>query len=370
MDTPSCLTAYRQMKMLQGNSMYGAKDKIQSIQSGYEHIQQDALNMRPAMEKDLYRMALASQQGAHDVGRTLQRSLSRLALDTLGVLTNPVEAPPLLPTQLEGGGEKFDMSFQNDCGLNKIVLNHCIYGIEVSDKGIAGGVTLHCQKDGHEEDDLSMTEGAKINDNSAEDEVKVTSGCVNLCLTPRRKDDDDLEEDAMAMHASRDTYCATEDGTTFFDAIEHAEHETNHRTFNSQPDEPGSSAPTACADALDALRKVHNKDSKKTVSFARSCKGGFAEEFPDVQPVDGIDPDVSVPAESTEALTLAREEGQGANNKDMMSNLNHEDDAQQEESNAKSGVIPPCLNPRKENLEENITSISVEECDIDPRASF
>ena len=239
-------------------TLHGAKDQIQP---GVELLQHDALRIGAAMERGLHRaLAPPGETG---------------------------EEPTLLPQQLKGGGEKFDSSFQDDCGLDKIARNHRVYGIEVSDRGIAGGVTLHCEKDGHEEDDLSISAGANdVGNSTEEEELNVKSGCVKLCLTPRRQDD--LEEDAIALHASRDNNCVTENSTKVDDAIECAAAEIQDSTSTDPQIDEADTGAGVSTESTVALNLVASKDTDSVA----------------VQRVDEIDAGESVPTESSGALTL------------------------------------------------------------------
>ena len=378
-------------------TLHGAKDQIQS---GFELIHQDALRMGTAMEQDLH---------ARDITSTLQRSLSRLALDALASLGETGEEPTLLPQQLKGGGEKFDSSFQDDCGLNKIALDHRIYGIEVSDQGIAGGVTLHCEKDGHEEDDLSMTAGVNGVDNSTEEEeLNVKSGCVKLCLTPRRQDD--LEEDAIALHASRDNNCVTENSTKVDDAIECAAAEIQDSTRSTDPQideadtgagvstestvalnlvaskdtdsaavqrvdemDAGESVPTESSGALTlpCEKDGHEPDVSTESTVALNMVASKDADSVAVQRVDEMDAGESVPTESSGALTLSCEkDGHEPDDPSMISDLDDQDCTQQED-NAKSGYAKPCQKRKQDDPKEQEQALQpLEEGVIDSQASF
>mmetsp|Transcript_8512 Transcript_8512/g.18297 ORF Transcript_8512/g.18297 Transcript_8512/m.18297 type:complete len:617 (-) Transcript_8512:126-1976(-) len=349
---------YREMKMLQAaglesdlpqmatTTLRGAKDQIRS---GFELIQRDALRMGTAMEQDLH---------TRDITSTLQRSLSQLALDALAPPreTESVEEPTLLPEQLNGGGEKFDSSFQDDCGLNKIALDHRIYGVEVSDKGIAGGVTLHCEKDGHEEDDLSMTAGVKnVCNSDEEEELNIKSGCVKLCLTPRRQDD--LEEDAIALHASKGNTNVTENSTENEDDVECVAAEVRDGTnIDPQTEEAdtGAGVSTESTDAAN-LVAVSSKDADSVA----------------VQRDDEMDPGEGVPTESSGAPTLPCEkDGHDPDDPAMISDLDDQDCTQQE-VNTNSVCLDPCQKRKQDDPEEEESAAQVsEEGVIYSQASF
>ena len=273
---------------------------IAGAQSASQQFQDDTLEVGTAMEQDISRVALKSQRDVLDVGATLQRSISQLARNALAVPAKPAEVPRLLPKQVEGGGEKFDSSFQDDNGLNKIALDHRVYGVEVSDQGIAGGVTLHCEKDGREEDDLSLTDEVTVDGNSAEEEVNVKSGSVKLCLTPGQED---LEEDALAMFASRANGGVAEYSTEMNDSTEFADAEVQRNPCITapRPDEPDADVTTESADTLVLV---------ETRSVAESNEDDLAEEKADaIERVGGMGQADCVPANSSDALVLIASAG-------------------------------------------------------------
>jgi len=358
-------------------------------------IQHDALRMGAALERGLHRMVLASPW-------------------------KTAEEPTLLPEQLNGGGEKFDSSFQDDCGLDKIARNHRIYGVEVSDKGIAGGVTLHFEKDGHEEDDLSMTAGVEdVEKSDEEEELNIKSGCVNLCLTPRRQDD--LEEDAIALHAPRagDNTNVIENNTKANDAIECAAAEIRDSTSSIDPQiEEADTGTGASTESTDTINLVASKDADSVAdknvdemdpgdgvptessgALALSCEkdghepdsitgAGVSTESPiaaldlvaskdadsvAVQRDDGMDPGEGVPTESSGAPILPCEKDcHEPDDPTMISDLDDQDcTCTQQEVNAKAVFVDPCQKRKQDNHEEQQNALQVfEEGVIDSQASF
>ena len=189
------------------------------------------------------------------------------------------KVPSLLPRQLEGGGKTFDSSFRKDFCLNKIALDHRVYGIEVSNQGIAGGVILHCEKDVREEDGMTFSGRALSHANSAQ-EVSVKSGCVELCIQSRQED-----LDVLALYSSPGSCDAADNGTKVNGPTNYGHSRTQNCTISAalKPDE-ASIGVSSTSKPTDAVASVDAE------SVGESGKNKLSQEkFDAVESFDGAE---------------------------------------------------------------------------------